>query len=106
RRDQRRSLRARGRHAALRARAQRRPGARRRARGDRAAPARGAGMNEAREIGLKSARGTLAALRWTSPSEGAPVRVLALHGWLDNAASFAPLAPHLPGLDLVALDLP
>ena len=36
---------------------------------------------------------------------GAP-RVLALHGWLDNAASFVPLAPCLPGLDLVAPDLP
>ncbi|KAF1012922.1 MAG: Tropinesterase [Stenotrophomonas maltophilia] len=33
-------------------------------------------------------------------------RVLALHGWLDNAASFVPLAPHLPGLDLVMIDLP
>ncbi len=36
---------------------------------------------------------------------GAP-RVLALHGWLDNAASFVPLAAHLGGLDLVAPDLP
>nr|WP_298133313.1 alpha/beta hydrolase [uncultured Pseudoxanthomonas sp.] len=33
-------------------------------------------------------------------------RVLALHGWLDNAASFVPLAAHLPGVQLVAPDLP
>jgi pimeloyl-ACP methyl ester carboxylesterase len=33
-------------------------------------------------------------------------RVLCLHGWLDNAASFIPLAPLLDRLDLVALDLP
>ncbi|HEY5851400.1 MAG TPA: alpha/beta hydrolase [Lysobacter sp.] len=36
---------------------------------------------------------------------GAP-RVLALHGWLDNAASFLPLAEHLHGIELVAPDLP
>ncbi|HYG06350.1 MAG TPA: alpha/beta hydrolase [Stenotrophomonas sp.] len=33
-------------------------------------------------------------------------RVLALHGWLDNAASFLPLAAELRGLDLVMIDLP
>ena len=33
-------------------------------------------------------------------------RLLCLHGWLDNAASFVPLMAHLPELDIVALDLP
>ena len=31
---------------------------------------------------------------------------LAVHGWLDNSNSFAPLVPHLPGVRLVAMDLP
>ncbi|MFL6588528.1 MAG: alpha/beta fold hydrolase [Luteimonas sp.] len=33
-------------------------------------------------------------------------RVLALHGWLDNAASFVPLSAYFEGLDVVAPDLP
>ncbi len=45
----------------------------------------------------------LAALRWNA---GAKHRVLAVHGWLDNAMSFAPLAQYLPDCDLVAIDLP
>ena len=36
---------------------------------------------------------------------GAP-KVLALHGWLDNAASFEPMAPYFDALDFVAVDLP
>jgi pimeloyl-ACP methyl ester carboxylesterase len=36
------------------------------------------------------------------PEDGVPV--IALHGWLDNAASFARLAPLLPGMRIVALD--
>ena len=46
---------------------------------------------------------TLAARRWHG---GAPAKVLALHGWLDNAATFDRLAPFLEGLEVVSLDLP
>ncbi|MFP7723364.1 alpha/beta fold hydrolase [Lysobacter sp. A3-1-A15] len=55
-----------------------------------------------REITLDSPFGRLAGWR----RDGGGARVLALHGWLDNADSFAPLAAHLPGLDLVAIDMP
>ncbi|MCR6664011.1 MAG: alpha/beta hydrolase [Luteimonas sp.] len=56
-----------------------------------------------REFGLDVPVGRIHGLRWGEP--GQP-RVLALHGWLDNAASFVPLAPRLHGIDLVAPDLP
>ncbi len=56
-----------------------------------------------REWSLDLPTGRIAGLRAGEP--GAP-RVLALHGWLDNAASFVPLAAHLHGLDLVCPDFP
>lgn len=56
-----------------------------------------------RELQLQTSQGTVAGLCWRR--ENAP-RVLCLHGWLDNAASYIPLAPLLDKLDLVAIDLP
>lgn len=46
---------------------------------------------------------TIAAKEWGA-SNGAPV--IALHGWLDNAASFDFLAPLLPDLHIIAMDTP
>ena len=60
-------------------------------------------MRVPEEIRLAGARGEMAALRSGTP--GKP-RLLCLHGWLDNAASFLPLLPHLQDFDVVALDLP
>lgn len=37
------------------------------------------------------------------PADGVPV--IALHGWLDNANSFARLAPRLHGLRILAIDM-
>ncbi len=54
------------------------------------------------EMELKTPHIRLAALAW-GPQAAPPV--MALHGWLDNAASFAPLAVHLEDTRLVALDL-
>ena len=54
------------------------------------------------EISLTGYAGQLAAKRWHGKGEP----FIALHGWLDNAGSFDGLAPLLPKLDLVCLDLP
>ena len=56
-----------------------------------------------REVGFDIPFGRITGLRSGTP-EGP--KVLALHGWLDNAASFLPLAGQFPDLDLVMLDLP
>lgn len=55
------------------------------------------------EIRLTCARGEIAGLRSGNPQGE---KLLALHGWLDNAASFVPLEPFLQAFDMVALDLP
>ena len=55
-----------------------------------------------REFHVDIPIGRIAGLR----NDGDGPRVLALHGWLDNAASFIPLAQHLHGIDLVAIDQP
>lgn len=51
-----------------------------------------------------TAGGLRLAARGFGPRDAA--KVLCMHGWLDNAASFELLAPRLPGLRVVALDLP
>lgn len=54
------------------------------------------------EISLEFDGKTIAARRYGSP-DGEPV--LALHGWLDNCASFFRLAPLLGNINLVAIDM-
>jgi pimeloyl-ACP methyl ester carboxylesterase len=61
-------------------------------------------MNAPREVALDLPHLRLAAQAWGDP---ALPRLLALHGWLDNAASFDRLAPLLcEHFHIVALDLP
>jgi pimeloyl-ACP methyl ester carboxylesterase len=55
-----------------------------------------------RELTLDLDHQRLAAIQW-GPAGGSPI--LAVHGWLDNAASFSGLAPLLDGFEVTALDL-
>lgn len=57
----------------------------------------------AKQISISLPNMTLAALAWGDSSK-API--LALHGWLDNAASFTHLAPRLKDHYVVAVDMP
>lgn len=47
--------------------------------------------------------GKIAALAWGP--ENAP-KILAMHGWLDNAASILPLAKYLENFRVISIDLP
>lgn len=58
---------------------------------------------ELREFQLDVPMGRISGLRGGAARAA---NVLALHGWLDNAASFVPLAAHLRDIELVAPDLP
>ncbi len=59
-------------------------------------------MSEPRELRL-AGRVPMAGVV-SGPENGMPV--LAVHGWLDNAGTFAGLMPLLPNAHVVALDLP
>jgi len=57
------------------------------------------------EFQLPGGHGALAGWQQPGTDDAAPP-ILALHGWLDNAASFLPVLPALAGRRVVALDLP
>ena len=59
-------------------------------------------MKKASPVTIALDWGNLSALHWSNP--GAP-KLLCLHGWLDNAASYTMLAPWLEQYYVVALDL-
>jgi len=56
---------------------------------------------KAAPVNIRLPWGTLEGLHWPRPGAA---KVLCLHGWLDNAASFVPLSPFLEDFDLLALD--
>lgn len=56
-----------------------------------------------KEIKITTPDIEIAAKQWGDPSKQ---KILALHGWLDNAATYDQLAPLLPNHCLIAVDLP
>ena len=60
-------------------------------------------VNQPEELEIKTSSIRLVAKCWGNQN-GLPV--LAFHGWLDNAATFDNLAPLLPDLRILSLDLP
>lgn len=59
-------------------------------------------QNTPREITIEMPHCTLAAKIWGSDT---CLPTIGLHGWLDNANTFDSLAPLLPGVQLLSLDL-
>ena len=64
-------------------------------------------MNQAQLLNIELADLTIRGFRST-PNNAASTthRVMCIHGWLDNANSFAPVYPLLTHCDIVAIDLP
>ena len=60
-------------------------------------------VNKPEELEIQTSSIRLVAKCWGNP-DGQPV--LAFHGWLDNAATFDNLAPHLSEFRILSLDLP
>ncbi len=59
------------------------------------------------EFRLETRNGLIAGIQWPAINKSeSPIKVLALHGWLDNAASFQPLAEYLPDCEILAIDFP
>ena len=61
----------------------------------------------AKEIRLQVSYGTMNGLHWINQAVEQQIPILALHGWLDNANSFVPIAEHLMQVnsEMIALDL-
>jgi pimeloyl-ACP methyl ester carboxylesterase len=60
-------------------------------------------IEQAQAITIKLAHLRLQALRW---GDATKPPLLAIHGWLDNAASFSELAPLLSDYHVIAVDMP
>lgn len=58
--------------------------------------------NEPTEISFDIFNRKVAGISWNPSS---PRKVLAMHGWLDNAASFSVIGPMLEGINLQAVDM-
>lgn len=62
---------------------------------------------QAKEIVLKVTYGNMSGIHWINDSCHQGLPILALHGWLDNASSFVPIAQNLiqAAPEMVAVDL-